>query len=104
MIKKTLFKKQNQFKLNNIISEYKSEEKDPKNEKTTATVIKLSLKSDQFQTAGILLFEGAQKLYGPEISRFSLWMLKVFDNLRRLFIFSNDIVEIDRFTLDLRVL
>ena len=35
----------------------------------------------QFQTSEILLFTGAQKLYGPEISRFSLCMLRFLDNI-----------------------
>ena len=41
-----------------------------------------------------------QKLYGSEISRFLPFMLEFLDNLRRLFIFSNYIGEIDHFTLD----
>ena len=40
----------------------------------------------QFQT-GILLFTGAPKLYGPEISQFLSCMLQFLDNLWRHFIF-----------------
>ena len=49
----------------------------------------------QFQTSGILLFTGAQKIYRPEISRFLPCMLHFLDNLRRFFIFSNCIREKD---------
>ena len=34
-----------------------------------------------FQTSGILLLTGLQKLYGPEISRFLPCMLQFLDNL-----------------------
>ena len=44
---------------------------------------------------------GVQKLHGPEISRFSPYMLQFLDNLRWLFILSNYIREIDHFTHDL---
>lgn len=43
MIKKTLFKKQNQFRLHNIISQYKSEEKDKKYEKNYSNSNKTKL-------------------------------------------------------------
>ena len=43
----------------------------------------------QFQISHILLFTGAQKLYGSETSRFLPCMLQCLDNLRQLFIFSN---------------
>ena len=36
----------------------------------------------QFQTPGILLFTGVQKLYEPEISKLFSCMLQVLDNLR----------------------
>ena len=49
----------------------------------------------QLQTSKILLFTGAQKLYGAEISRFSLCMLQFLDNIQRLLISSNYIGEID---------
>ena len=55
----------------------------------------------QFQTSGILLFTGFQKLYKPEISRFLPFMLQFLDYLRRLLIFSNYTGEKDHFTLDL---
>ena len=48
----------------------------------------------QFQTLKILLFTlftGAQKLCGPEISRFSPYMLQFLDNIQWLLIFSNNI-------------
>ena len=48
-----------------------------------------SFQKFQFQTSEILLLTGAQKLYEPEISRFSPCMLQVLDNIRRLLIFSN---------------
>ena len=53
----------------------------------------------EFQTSGILLLAGVQKLYGPEISQFLPCVLQVLDNLRQLFISSNYIGEIDHFTL-----
>ena len=55
----------------------------------------------QFQTSGALLYTGVQKLYEPEISRFLLHIVQFLDNLQRLFIFSNNIGEINHFTLDL---
>ena len=55
----------------------------------------------QFQTSGILLFMGVQKSYRPEMSRFFQCMLHFLDNLRWIFIFSNYMREIHRFTLDL---
>ena len=54
-----------------------------------------------FHTSEILLFTDVQKLFGPEISQFLPCMLQCWDNLCRLFIFSNYIREIDHFTLDL---
>ena len=54
-----------------------------------------------FQTSGILLLTGVQKLCGPEISRFLPCILQFLDNLWWLFIFSNYTWEIDHFTLDL---
>ena len=54
-----------------------------------------------FQTSGILLLTGVQKLCGPEISRFLPCVLQFLDNLWWLFIFSNYTWEIDHFTLDL---
>ena len=54
-----------------------------------------------FQISGILLLTGVQKLYGPEISLFLPCMLQFLDNLWRLFIFSNYILEIDHFKSDL---
>ena len=51
----------------------------------------------QFQTPVILLFTGVQNLHGLEISQFSPCLLQVLDNLRKLFIFSNYIGEIDHF-------
>ena len=54
----------------------------------------------QFQTSEVLYFTGAQKLYGPEISRFSPCMLQFLDNIQQLLIFSNNAVEIDHFSLD----
>ena len=45
----------------------------------------------QFQTSGILLFTGVQKLYGPEISQFFPCMLQFLTNLLRIFIFSNQV-------------
>ena len=56
----------------------------------------------QFQTSGMLLFTGIQKLYGTETSRFLPCMLHFLDNLRQPFIFSNYIGEVDHFTLDLQ--
>ena len=47
----------------------------------------------QFQTSGLLLFMGVQKLYRPEISWFLPCMLQFLDNLWQVFIFSNDIRE-----------
>ena len=55
----------------------------------------------QFQTSGILLLMGVQKLYGPEISQVLPCMPQFFENSRWLFIFSNYIREIVYFTLDL---
>ena len=55
----------------------------------------------QFETSGILLFTGVQKLCGPEISRFLPYILQFWDNLRRLFIFSYYAGETDHFLLDL---
>ena len=40
-----------------------------------------------FQTSGILLFTGIQKLCGPEISQFLWHLLESLDNLQQLFIF-----------------
>ena len=40
-----------------------------------------------FQTSGILLFTGVQKLCRPEISQFLRRLLESLDNLRQLFIF-----------------
>ena len=54
-----------------------------------------------FQTSGILLLTGVQKLCGPEISRFLPCILQFLDHLWWLFIFSNYTWEIDHFTLDL---
>ena len=54
----------------------------------------------QFQTSGMLLFTGVQKLYGPEISWFLSCMLQFLANLRWLFIICNYIGETDHFTLD----
>ena len=55
-----------------------------------------------FETSGILLLTGVQKLYGSDISSFLPCMLQFLDNLRRLFIFFfNYIGEIDHFTLNL---
>ena len=54
-----------------------------------------------FQTLGIFLFTDVQKLYGPETLQFFFSILKLSNNLWRLFIFSNYIEEIDHFTLDL---
>ena len=42
----------------------------------------------------------AQKLYGPEIPRFSPCMVQFLDNIQRLLIFSNYTGEIDYFWLD----
>ena len=58
----------------------------------------------QFQTSGILLFKGVQKLYGPEISRFLPCIQQFLDNLRQIFIFSNYIRKMHHFTLDLDLL
>ena len=60
----------------------------------------------QFQTSGVLLFMGVQRLYGPKISRFLPCMLQYLDNLWQLFIFSSYLKEIDHskvryLTLDL---
>ena len=55
----------------------------------------------QFQTSGILLFMGVQKLNGLKISRFSPCMLQFLNHSRLLIIFSNYIRGIDHFTLDL---
>ena len=55
----------------------------------------------QFQISGILLSTGVQKLYEPEISRLLPCILHFLDNLRRRFILSNYIDEIDHFALDL---
>ena len=52
----------------------------------------------QFQTLGILLFTNVQKLYGPEVSIFTI--LQFLDNLWQLFIFSNYIGKIAHFTLN----
>ena len=52
--------------------------------KTTTTVIKLSLKNYQFQTSGILLFTGVQKLYGPKIPQFLPCLLQILEKLRQL--------------------
>ena len=62
--------------------------------KTTATVIKLSLKNNQFQTSGTLLFTVVHKLYEPEMSQFLPCLLQVLDKLRQLFTFSNMVVII----------
>ena len=40
------------------------------------------VQQSQFQTPGILLFTGVQKLYEPEISKLFSCMLQVLDNLR----------------------
>ena len=53
----------------------------------------------QFQTSEGLLFTGAQKLYGPYISRFSPFMLQFLDNIQWLLIFSKCTGEIDHFSL-----
>ena len=54
----------------------------------------------QFQTSEILLFTGVQKLYRPEISRFSPCMLQFLDNIQQLLTFSIYRAEIDYFSLD----
>ena len=46
-----------------------------------------------FHTSEILFSTRAQKLYGPEISRYSPCMLQFLGNIRRLLIFSNYIEE-----------
>ena len=51
------------------------------------------------QTPEILLFMGVQKIYGPEISRFLLYMLQFLDH--SLTFFSNYKREVDHFMLDL---
>ena len=55
----------------------------------------------QFQTSGIMLLMGVQKLYRPKILQFLPSMLQYLNNLRHLFIFSNCIGEIDHFTFDI---
>ena len=51
------------------------------------------------QTPEILLFMGVQKIYGPEISRFLLYMLQFLDD--SLTFFSNYKREVDHFMLGL---
>ena len=55
----------------------------------------------QFQTSGILLPTGVHKLYGSKMAQFLPSRLQILDNLQRLFIFFNYIMEINYFTLDL---
>ena len=101
MIKNILFEQQKEYQLHKVILEYKIEKNIVNRNKNYNNSNKTKLNKLSVSNIRDIAFCGCSEIIQTRNSTILPCLLQIIDKLRRLFIFSNYIGQIDHFTLEL---